>query len=728
MPEITRRHLQLAFAVCAGLGFVCTSYLLYRHQQIHNAVMLRTQQEAAAETKEAAEKLNEVIASLIPAAQSLADELGTKKLSRKEIEKKLRTKPVELYGLGIAFAPYQYSADQELYAPYYLELEGENHLLDVGLEYEYATGKESWFNKAMVSGAQFLEPYRGRASQATITEYAVPFYLPGVQEAGHKEPSGVVFANQSVGHLNHILSTLYSGATGYWFILARNGSIIAHPNKALADKSVTIFDIAKQLGNSALHDTGQKAITGKSVMTNYRNELSGAPSYLFGEPIQTTGWVLCRVFDKSELPFEKDELRRSLMLVISSTLLTLLLMVLLALTYAYTKSSALWLASSIASFTLAAGIGSLWYVAQHYAPSSKHVKQVRGKDELYQLAQKYDGEETIPLVAKSTKEGTTEQTAVDQLREITAYYSTTRHVPTGIFLTDLQFINPSQVSIVGYIWQRYVDKTHSKTTRGFVLPQAINTNIKELYRKSEGGTETILWSVEATINQRLNYRTYPFDSKLLEIEMWHADFDQNVLLLPDLDSYRLLNPRSKPGLGEEAYLEGWRLTDSAFGYLEQRHRALFGMYNRGLFGIYRQVVKSDIPNLSFNIRAERRLAETLFADLLPLIVVALLLFATFVASGEWGYASIGAMASVFFGTVFSHMRFREKIPAYAVVYFETFFFAVYAAIFIVVALATLYQLGTSIWFIRYRKNLISRLLYWPVLLMALVITTIYYLY
>jgi len=331
-------------------------------------------------------------------------------------------------------------------------------------------------------------------------------------------------------------------------------------------------------------------------------------------------------------------------------------------------------------------------------------------------------------VAEPDKKGTTDKTAVDQLREITTYYSTTRHVPTGIFLTDLQFLNPSQISIVGYIWQRYVDKTHQQTTRGFVLPQAINSNIKELYRKSEGGTETILWSVEATINQRLHYRTYPFDSKLLEVEMWHADFDQNVLLLPDLDSYRQLNPRSKPGLSDEAYLEGWRMTDSSFGYLERHHRALFGMYNRGLFGIYRQVVKSDIPNLSFNIRAERRLAETLFADLLPLIVVALLLFATFVASGEWGYASLGAMASVFFGTVFSHMRFREKIPAYAVVYFETFFFAVYTAIFIVVILATLYQLGTRIWFIQYRKNLISRLLYWPILLLTLVISTIYYLY
>jgi len=346
MSESARRHLQIVLALCATISIAFTGYLFHGHRQMTQAVTQSTQELAAAETKEAARELGQVMASLVPTAQTLAADLSAKELSKAQLEKRLHNKPVELHGLGVAFAPYRYTNNQELYAPYFLEQEGENKLINVADVYNYAEAQEEWFTKPMTEGAHFLEPYRGRASKATIAEYVVPFY--DSSEDDKQTPAGVVFANQSVAHLNHILSTLYSGATGYWFILSKNGTFLAHPNPALAEERVNAFDLAQQQGNSALGNAAKKAVAGQTVLTQYQNELSGAPSYLFCEQIQTTGWVLCHVFDKNELPFEKDDLRRSLMQIVTSALLSLMLVILLALTYAYTKSFALWLAATTA--------------------------------------------------------------------------------------------------------------------------------------------------------------------------------------------------------------------------------------------------------------------------------------------------------------------------------------------------------------------------------------------
>ena len=46
----------------------------------------------------------------------------------------------------------------------------------------------------------------------------------------------------------------------------------------------------------------------------------------------------------------------------------------------------------------------------------------------------------------------------------------------------------------------------------------------------------------------------------------------------------------------------------------------------GPFGIYKSVDKSEVPELYFDILVTRRLIDTLVADLLPIAVIAVLLF------------------------------------------------------------------------------------------------------
>ena len=340
--------------------------------------------------------------------------------------------------------------------------------------------------------------------------------------------------------------------------------------------------------------------------------------------------------------------------------------------------------------------------------------------------------ETVPTREKTEKQEDEKKKAArlveERRRQLVFQYEQATYVQTGIFINHLQFIAENKIAIVAYIWQRYIDGVHDNISRGFIVPQATSITATEISRTKEKKVETIIWLVQATLNQHLNYARYPFDVKDLQIQLWHKDFDKNIILVPDLDSYRLINPRSLPGLSPGAYLAGWNIQGSHFGYKKNDYNTTFGMYTYGPFGIYQHIERSTTPELYFNITVNRRLIDTIIADLLPLIVIAVLLFVILLTSVKQGYAVLGSCTSVFFGLVFAQVRFRVKIPSYQLVYFENFYFLMYAAILAIVIVSILHLLELPLPFIRYRRNIIAKLLYWPILLVVLIIITMYYLY
>jgi hypothetical protein len=123
----------------------------------------------------------------------------------------------------------------------------------------------------------------------------------------------------------------------------------------------------------------------------------------------------------------------------------------------------------------------------------------------------------------------------------------------------------------------------------------------------------------------------------------------------------------------------------------------------------------------------RNLVDILIEDLLPLIVIALLLFLILITAEQQGYAVLASSATVFFGIVVSNLNFQNKIPRYQLVYFEYFYLLMYAIILFVTVVALTYLLRINIPFIQFRNNLIPQLLYWPVMSAALLIITIFYL-
>ena len=78
--------------------------------------------------------------------------------------------------------------------------------------------------------------------------------------------------------------------------------------------------------------------------------------------------------------------------------------------------------------------------------------------------------------------------------------------------------------------------------------------------------------------------------------------------------------------------------------------------------------------------------------------------------------NLGICGTLLFVAVFSHIGARQKIAAQEIIYLEYFY--------IVMCFALLWVTVNSILYVRYEKNLLPKVLFWPVTLGALWVVTL----
>ncbi len=718
---------------CALISLFFSIYLGHRFFVTKNTLMLQAKKQAQKATDNAAQELNQFIHMLKPIAQKVADTIGSKHMSKEEIVQLLKdSKPDDISGLGVAFLPYTVDPNTRLFGPYYVESQGKDTLLFIDKVYDYTKQDEKWFQSALKKGARFVEPYYGKTIKTITTEYVVPIYRTNAQ--GKKEAIGVVYADQSVEHLNHLLDTLFLNSKGYWGVLTKKGKYLAHPEEQLIHNQVSIFDVAKKLKNPELAQAAERILKRDPVFFEYKNEITGTPSWLFSKPLEGTTWNIIGVFDKGELDTEPKVLRHNL---IAPSLPAVLFMIFLTLFIfsLFTKDhrARWWIASIIISLSLVGHIIWVWYASYAY-PEFHEEKSyvVKNKGDLYDYLKK----ETTPVRYGIKKEDVKQfkhtdkpHTPAQQKEEALLHgYKNPRYVPTGIFVNSIQFIASNQIQLNGYVWQRFTKGVHDDIPRGITFPQASETKLTELSRITEDNVETIQWEVNTKLNQVLHFKKYPFDTKALQIQLWNRYTKQNIILIPDLSAYQLINPRSLPGIDDDTYIPGWDIMSSNFGYKQVNYTSNFGAYSVGPFGVYDAVDKSDVPELFFDVLIRRRLIDTLVSDLLPIAVIAVLLFVILLTSTQQKLGVIGSLSSVFFATIFAQIRFRSKIPEAQVVYFESFFFLMYVMLLLILIVTILKYMNLEIPFIQKKDNFFIKLAYWPVLFGLLSIITFWYLY
>ncbi len=663
--------------VLAFISAILISFALIKTLQFttYKKSLIQTEFKNAQEkTKQTAQKVSYFIDTLEPLVTNLAKFTSTQPTTE-QIKKELEKKPVEVAGVGVVTNTINL---------YYVEKEDQQQFVEL---------PQNFIKEIKTEQTTFLEPKKDPITGELIIVYTAPVYAQG------KEPIGTAFATQSLSHIKHVLATTYLGAEGYWFIVNENGTILSHPKSSLVKEKKNIKDF--------------------SASIEYKNEITGSPSWLFKQPITNTPWSLVGVFDKQELPIDKDSLRQKLFCIIILLLLGALTACLIPALIYLQKNKMIWFSSITATLVLLLTLISLWLVTNLFPDYKETLEPIKTKAYLYSQLSGYEHNATpVP------------ENEIDQLHWFLQYrYKKGKFVPTGILVNDINFVGKEQIEFVGLVWQRYFDGIHDDVSRGFLLPQAAGKpDIVEISRTKEHKTETIQWLVRAKLNQDISYKKYPFDFKDLEIQFWHKDFEKNIILVPDLDSYKVINPNSLPGISKTVFMPGWKLTGTFFGLRKEFYNTTFGMYRYGPFGIYKETEKSDSPDLYFNITAKRKLINAIMIDMLTILVILFILFIILLNHRSLKISwTIGSASTAFFSTILAQMRFRNTIPTNELVYFEAFYFLIYAIILLVLitCLFDLKNYFTSGWL---KDGFIVQVLFWPFYLMCMVLITLYYLY
>ena len=376
-----------------------------------------------------------------------------------------------------------------------------------------------------------------------------------------------------------------------------------------------------------------------------------------------------------------------------------------------------WLISMAVSAALVVVLLELWSVMNNYDVEPMQLMNKEAVDsyltEHWQQAQQLDGSNYVPL----TK------------------------IPTGIFIQSLKFFNSTEVYLTGYIWQRYTDGIDDNLKPksgevGFILPEQVQTGSdiepREAYRVRQGREEVIGWYFEATLRQPFDYFYYPFDHKTVWVRLWPRDFSGNVVLVPDFKAYKATGPNDVFGIENGIVLGAWERENTFFDFKPTCYDTNFGIDN--------YIGQDGFPELYYNFVIKRKSSDAFIMYLLPLFLVATLLFSAMLTvtaksdlAGTHGFnttAVLGTCSMLFFVVLLAHIQLREQFAGSGIVYMEHFYFMMYAVLVLVGANTYLFSMRAvpQLKVVHYEDNLIPKLLFWPLLLLCMIAITAYMLW
>lgn len=628
----------------------------------------------------------------------VADDVNGGKVGRETLVARMRdavdTTP-QMSGLGAAFRPLAYDPDLRLYAPYYQRKGNDVELVQLDSLYDYTQGQNEWYQKPLKDGPSWSEPAVAAADAAAVVEYSVPFQLGAAAGAA---PSGVIHGTMALAEINDMVSSVDLGEYGYGFLVSGGGFLISHPfsaeyapeRRASAPRGADADRMLRSIPAGA-----------RSAVEDGVDPVTGEPCWLFFEPVPSSSWTVGVVFFKGQVSQTRNLRRQQIRFAVALVVTACLLLALLLEPHRGPRDVlVLWTGSGIGSAILVIGIGWVWsvsYGAPLATPDSRDVFADKGSVRRF--------------VLDSTR------TSLRRTGTLPIF------VPTGVFIQTLEIVSANNISMTAYVWQKYARNLPETVARAFVLPDAAEQTITEAYRRTDGETETIGWTVKATIRENFDYSRYPLDQQNFNLRIWHSDLDKGVVLVPDFDSYRIIHPLARAGLEKDFALPGWTVERTRFGSRARSETTTFGI------GAGEDNTGTE---LSFDILINRRIIEPMFSDLLPLTVAAVMVFVMLLLVSEGTRTEVvsqmATYSGLFFIVILAELDLRGRIAGGSILYIEHFYFVMYGAI-LLSSLVTLSNGWPGLFpWVEKRDHFLSKLLFWPMILVTLSVTTLWVFY
>ena len=200
------------------------------------------------------------------------------------------------------------------------------------------------------------------------------------------------------------------------------------------------------------------------------------------------------------------------------------------------------------------------------------------------------------------------------------------------------------------------------------------------------------------------------------------------MLVPDFAAYQYkTGPTDIFGIENAIVLGAWDREGTFFDYK-------LSSYDTN-FGIDHYIGQKGFPEFYYNFVIKRRFGNAFIVHLLPLFLVAALLYGTLLTlsdneelASRHGFSTsvvIGTCSALLFVVLLAHIQLREQFAGAKIVYIEYFYFLMYGLL--VAASAHTYLFSTRVggWikFIYYRDNLLLKTGFWPFVFFAMVAIT-----
>lgn len=687
------------------LSLIWSIYALASHLSYKRRIVESSREQLVSLTFKATQSIDSIVREAMGQVDQVAKDMSDGKLDREGALARLRDGLVKhpyFFGSTVTYRPYAYDPKRRLSSSYYARRNGRIEFIALDTVYDYTRPEFDWFGPVLETGPLWTQPYYDEAARTFMITYSAPF--SGIETAtGRRGALGVVTVDISMDEIRRIIESLDLGPTGFGALVSQKGVYLYHPNTELVVAHKTLAQIAEERNDKDRLILATEVLRRASGVLDHQSTSTGLAAWLIYAPVPSTGWSLQNTFVKDDLPWDSNNLRRQLvriniaLLIFSASTLALILR-------AYSGSlPRLWAASAITALLLVLAIGHLWSLALAFdSHAAGEGVRIHDRATLQNVMNAY---------LRTCEERHTEPPV---------------YVPTGIFIESASFTASNDLAVTGYLWQKYTLGTHDALTRGFTIGDATSLVVTENYRQKENGAEVVRWYFNCTVRQHIDHSRYPLEQEKIGLRILHKDLNHNVVLVPDLGSYKFVNPTSLPGLEKGTMLPGWTLTRSFFELRKRRYDTNFGLE--------RSLSKEDFPSLYFNVVIRRVFVDAFISNLTPLIIVTILLFTLLMIAVKderlVGFMQAGSgrvlniCVAMFFVIAFSHIDIRRRIAAEQIFYLEYFYFILYISMLWISINSVLFAMGKNITFIQYRENLLSKLLFWPVLLSLLFAVTV----
>ena len=668
----------------------------------------RAAQDEAVETTAALKtQISSLIERVDREAAQLAKQFGENDYSDEEVRELIRecaARIPESQGVTAAYEPFAFKDDTRLFAPYYDKTA--KKFIEVGDSYDYSDASSpntKWYTNVRDNGPRWIEPYFGTASEFWYVDRGVPFHYSSGDRKG--EVRGTITISFLCRDFGRLIRTMSLGKTGYGFLTSEEGTFLAHPNASFVGRKNIEDWIASTNQPDAFKLACESMQQGGEGSVTFQDASTGDTTLLCYDHLSVAGWGIGMAFLPDDLMGDQDGARRR---TINLTLLgSLFLVCVLAIAYNfdYLDASEIWRLSLLSTMLLLGNvvfIGMLEHRTRRYVPANT----------------------TDPITSFAALD-----TFVDRQHAFAeeARISPAVAVPTGINIRRMDFQDSYNLNVGGTIWQKIPPEIAESDQPGFAFPQASpfaeSLMIEEVWRKEVAGKEgeqsyrLVGWDFRVTLQLNFQYGRFPFDKRLIDIRLAPRDQSGDVMLVPDLASYRSTNPSSRPGLGDTIALSGNEITETWFDFSVESLATDFG------FG---PTFRGDrVPVLHYNVQLRRKLLNVFVTYLIPIVVAMLMIFILLCACRKTSERQgiIESMAAFLFVLIFSHIDLRKEVVTGELIYLEYFYFVTYAMVLLSTFNLMAFTLDKTKVF-DFENNLIFKAIYFPLFLLIVLVVTL----